>query len=441
MTLALVLLASPFARASEPFEETWTSSHTYFYDTVAPGDFPADVVDGAITWTYDGQQHFHHPGSPGCEELDAALGAGDWLDVAGVHREEVRADVSLAGPASYEDQIWAQVRVDDLGRRWVVADVDFSALQDKVDGYARMISEKHDTDWPSWDVESDLSREYSFTDDEEGRDYTWYDNDCDGIFNTTGMVTYWEDDTRDRMETADWTTGSEAMLASVLIYTNRGTSTNPSWGPSCSGAYVDGNDILTAAHCIWDNAADVVNAPSKHRVCTQGNYGEGAVCFSVGSITPNPSYATAENFSTDYALMRLNGSSSPDFYALSNHTTSELQALSIRHWGSPGWEDADQDPCVTGFRAAKKKIDNLHEVSALFTIFDSGESSEVTSTVIGAQIDAGEGQSGGPFYVWEGSVPTHVGLLKGWHHFPAYNGGPRTSAYRSWIISNICTSC
>lgn len=419
----------------------WTSSHTYV--SLLPADeFSDDYWENGLLWTYDGQQEFHAE-SMDCEVLDALHADGDHEaeEALGFGADHVTQHFDWPewnDAFTREDLVWMAVRVDDLGRRWVVADLDIEAMQDRADAYAADVSAEAGEEWPSYSIADDLVELVPSLEDDEGVDFGWTSGTCSaggGWNNGYSPVDWTLYDSASRSFMNDMTE-SHAKSAFVTIMSRTGTG-NP-WTVSCSGAFVDGDSVLTAAHCVWDDAGAAPVAAKLRAVCRPGNYHPTEhTCFYVANVSVAPAYNGGAVFANDYAVLSIvTGGADQPFYALSTGAEGSLLNDQVRTLGNPG--SVSGSSCTANYLTGTGTNLGGSAVfpDALGVWYEAATITEFTSTVIGGRFDSGNGHSGGPFYtISQSGMPVHHGTLKGFHAVPAYIGGARTSPNRTWLLS------
>jgi hypothetical protein len=192
---------------------------------------------------------------------------------------------------SLREQIYATVRVDDLGRRWEVDHLD----EDRLCSDLWSIDPAYSCDLDSIPAESPaVEPVYG--------DYTpatWFDTKvcyagsdpnetCADPSPECTRQYYWDDDERNTYSDWDNLTARQKKLVSLHLKDTAGVDF------ICSGIVYSVNKVLTAAHCVVEHP-NLPLDPMDLKVCTYGNgYGNraGSTCVDVVSFEPHHNFDT-----------------------------------------------------------------------------------------------------------------------------------------------------
>lgn len=354
--------------------------------------FPADFTENGVTWS--------------------AFGT-----VVEVERkaEGLRMEPSSAYAAKGdEERIWDSERIDADGYRWVVSAVDMGAVQSATRAYDDLWAAEESFNQEAVDEVQDLPALY--------RPLGWSETDCDADSLDDNFVY----DTDDRAPHPDPMQARQRGVV-LLLMNNQANGAGV-----CSGTIVDGNTILTAAHCFWEDDNTVVWGASATVVCTRGNTpNESSGCYNATSIIKNGAYDGA--VANDFAVVKLAGSvdlgSTEQVIEMSTAADSVLDASSPFAIGYPGFKpDCSQNG-------------NSGSPYDWYTGFHGAGSVIGTPTgYVKTDLDMGGGQSGGAiwFFASGQSEPKIMAVISRNHpYYPKWNGGPKVRDIRTWVITQF----
>jgi hypothetical protein len=283
-----------------------------FYLQLPSGASTATHWDGALKYEYDGQQDaYWSPPAPSPSTIDDTP----------VQEPDDGGEHGLVG----------SVKVDALGRRWLVTEEVWSALATKVATYdATLPAEPSTAGGQAPPQTADCESSYAW------RPTSWTTVDCsaDGEIDSQ----YWISDQstqRTNMQPIRDTTG--------WLYEGNGVGANP-W---CQGFFIDDRTIVSAAHCFRDGTTGAQRRHAEQYAV--GNCGNGhvdAMCSRVDEIKTDegkwPAATMPKQVSWDLAVLRLATSiGAGRRLPLSKMATSNFAPEPARYAGFPRLWDID----------------------------------------------------------------------------------------------------
>lgn len=374
---------------------------TFEYRLPATLETPAVRREGGLTWRYQGQV---------VQELKPQPLRPVMIYDAPESRSP-RQDI--------EGQNIGTVSADEYGRRWVVSGVDRERTRAMVAEYDTAVQSTVGLE-PAPLLSAPVEAVEAPGAEGQWVTFTpasWTRTDCsnDGLLDTF----VW--DTDDRTVTA--TPMNVRQRKVLLLLGPRGT---------CSGTMVDNKWLLTAAHCVT-NASGTPYSATAFDACTYGNYQTGAACYSSTSVVIAPGYSGDGDFNDDYAVVKLDAEPGVGWMAISQASNSVVEAAQGYNVGYPGYA-----PGCNLNRPARIN----RSFTARRAYKSNGDVINLTTNKIKTRIEVSAGHSGGPFFYYPGGCcGAHyiTGVVSGHMNLPIgkdYNGGPKGSAIRTWVISN-----
>ncbi len=363
-------------------------------------------VDGTLTWEYIGQAvHSYEP---------EMLSGKQW--VAPV--KETRA----VGGTQALDRVR---RIYDDGTEWVVASVDTDGLRSLVRDYDERNPEASITDEEDVRLDEEMDGE-SEDIDEEGYDWTpngWTTKVCTGL-------TYHIFNSDDRAQLSSLT---DRQRTAVLITHVVGSDIS-----FCDGVLLDGDSVLTAAHCVVD-ADDNALSPYDINVCTLGNAYSGADChLHASSVDISTSWSGGWDPASDWAVIDVGPAfSGAVTMAVSAASDANVTPISMHNIAFP--LDAPSTPtCVSG---ATTPVDSDGPMANFEVHTEASMAAPVLVSTFQFSHDGGEGHSGSPIYYCgddhcdTGEQGVVVSIWSGWNGFDTTQVGAKIHNFRTAILA------
>lgn len=238
-------------------------------------------------------------------------------------------------------------------------------------------------------------------------------------------------------------------------------------GLICSAVVIGPNTAMTSAHCVADpwtgNWRGHLVGPNRvfGQVCIPDpstSTGDDECGDVVEVIVPAGivgstmfQWPTAWN-TRDFALLRLNPEELPigrnwNWLGMSIADATVHRTRTDDHFGYPGMELIDSTcdmtvPIPAAGAPYEFRFDEQPTCARELNRSGLSNVTFVSGEYIGGTYDAEEGQSGGPLVYYPAVASGRgmvTGLHTGWHLeplFPAFNGGPRSNAFRRWAVAN-----
>jgi hypothetical protein len=387
------------------------------------------VARGPFTWRYDGQQVFN----------DAAGATTGLVPL-------VAPPFVLTGtefdPEGYFGVGYA-VRVDRMGRRWVLDAIDLPAIEAEIADYAaRFATEGEATAADFAEGEPGISFPESSTDGVvEWVDLTsWTFEDCDDLRN------FWHHDGNGHMEQSPPLDALAPERATVWILTANGVD--------CTGTLVAGDDagemaILTAAHCVTEPNGAELN-PNAFTVCTLENLVRNhqppstARCFGIEEVIKNPFWTGSNPYdiTADYALLLFDDlDPRVEPMEMSPFSDAYIEGFADHHVGYPVYEPGLPE-CVLNEETALAELADP-DFDGRYLYQASGDVQATPTGYVKYDVSTCKGCSGAPHYFCptgdcdEEALVTGIQTAKFMGTGNRWVGGPKVLDVRGWAIPHI----
>jgi hypothetical protein len=263
--------------------------------------------------------------------------------------------------------------------------------------------------------------------------------------------------------------GFRAQKATVLIYRYATTQLNP-WDPLtatlkavCTGTMVTRNYLVTAAHCVSNNAG--ASDPYNIVVCKRGNQVPDGDCELATSVTLNPGYNPGGSWfqpNEDYAVVELNANlvQSNEVMGLSSASPATWEQFYTRSAGhdihETGWDSsglnptcdanavaAAQDEIMTGQRPpvySEIEIPYGMELHVM-GLWGGGTEVNFSTNRVKTKVDGSNGRSGSAFFYCPASedcdqTPYIIGMLTHFNSTAGNHLGPRVERFKQFVQDN-----
>lgn len=364
---------------------------------VAEGFDPdAVIVDGALTWRYDGQARFSWDPKP---KIGPRTFIYDGDEPPGVL-------VQLAA-SSYQDAD---------GRRWTVAAIDENLLAHHTHRYDADV-----VDFAQGGVAPVDPNEYQHAIGEiiTWEPMSWAEDDCNDLDNDNDYHI--------------WDGESRSVVAGSPNARQKAAVRIESPAANCSGVMLRDLWLLTANHCVYDDSDLLVDADDVY--VTMDWIPEGQL--GVEAIYPGPNFTQAgSDYDDDYALIKLKSpwSSSYADFDISSVDDATLQAVgaNFHNLGFPEWFTL----CSTTWAQ-----ELVHSANNDLTFFGA--------ETLRWKGDGTRGHSGGPVYYCPEGVASECGVgddgyvvavFGGWSPWPVSRFvGARGANFADWAIDIMDT--
>lgn len=405
----------------------------YYYD-LAPGHGTMPLVrEGPVTWRYVGQAIF---------SASVSRKVGRWkptsLGSGGYDRDLEPGQLLRPGVTR---------KADSLGRLWVLHELDREALQARLEAYDARANEPLGDRYPGEGYAPYLlGDEGGYFAMPVGYTTTY----CTG----SDPASFWD------VLFGDFTRfvanhSKDPLSKSGRPFNNRAEKFVILGGATgCSGTIMDGDDILTAAHCVTDEDLDLLDATAIG-VCTYANDGCGGSSCSVPSgravdcaggdsvILIGP-YSGSLDSEDDLAVLRLQSrlgevdSGLIDTMYLSKRKSSLVDFAANTRGYPGGTPDSSSDVCDDNTLSSAFSSADGASTRAAAQYFATGTVDAVLSSTINFILSSASGMSGGAmYYCWtdceDGHGQTSLQSL--------YTGlslnGPRSADFRSSVLAVI----
>ena len=406
----------------------------YYLEVPVDVETPAEKVEDALTWSYDGQEVFEDPDSI----LRAEDSPGDGF-------EWTVPDIALTGMDADPDTYFGvgkATEVDEYGRRWILSYIDYDEARAMRDAYDRDVAatfeiEPGDPAETGWEVESTAGETMWV----EPQSWSRYDCTVGGVSST-----YWLDN--DYAELTEGVSPTNASQRKLLLLATA----------SCSGVMVDDEWMLTAAHCVEADAQTQVWCTMEDlEENTSGGYS--ATCSIRVDRHTSPNWATDPTPENDYAVIRLAPPPSPSvgWMALSDASPVTVAAHTDFLRGYPRrFPDCSQnlisDNSLTAVDTYTMPNTSVYDLFGKQLYAASGAVLSYTADIMYYTTSSARGLSGAPHFYCptgdcgDGQYISSVNAYFSWggcagssSPYTCTTGksfGPRASAIRDWVIVN-----
>lgn len=408
----------------------------YYY--VLPGDLKTEqvMVDGPTIWRYDGQQVFHIRDEPVSREVEYVV------------PEYTLTDVSWDAEAYLG--VGKTTRVDRYGRRWLLIGIDKPALWEKLDAYDALVEQE-------FGVEPGAQERVGIIYNQNAGEKTsgtltagdvWSLDDC-GISTGYEVIDHLYGGLTEPLTDVTTPEHFETKVVLVLGVTPDGYQYRG------SGAMVDDDTVLTAAHVIADESGYF--NPNLMRICSLGNVYASAVCHKVEDVqAPGGVWddTLEKSWQYDYGVISLASPmpSSVGWLPMSVASDTVLEDSIHFHVGFPRYKpgscssnisSSSTDIINSGSYTGRDPVTGMPQPykyygSWLMTAY--GPTYEVAATRIKFNVSSASQMSGSPY------VYCPLGCSEGGDYItavtsgndsspPIFTYGPKMRLIRDWVIS------